>query len=224
MIAFPRFSFRPRRQRHDLRNIRRRLLRWTTSAPRRRDQDRLSGRRTITLQDLLTPIPDPADTSHTRIQMTINRITTSGTKFVLIERCLSRRRRWFSPTLPSISRISVTASRALHRSTGEAFLNGGGPSARADAVTRPPESRSRHPGSPGPVRRPAALRITLQPGTTRVRNGIAAGEDFVCQPEWANDVPVPRRGHTRPGSHQRPVMNEDLTRWDRLELKASTIL
>jgi hypothetical protein len=175
---------------------------------------------TITLQDLLTPIPDPADTSHTRIQMTINRITTSGTKFVLIEKMLEPEAPMVLTDLALDLKNFCYGKPGTAQIDGRGVLNSGGTVSASGTLSLDPRKADldiRVAGTPFVALQPYASRYSR----ARHESGTASLQGKISYASRNGRTMFRFRGGAALDRVRisDPVMNEDLTRWDRLELK-----
>ena len=175
---------------------------------------------TITLQNLLTPISDPADTSRSKLQLTINNLKISGTKFEFIEKM-------HQPEAPMvITDLALTLRNFCYGRSGVAqldgagVLNGGGTLGASGTLSLDPLKADfdvRIAGTPFAAFQPYASRYSrarLETGTASLQGKIAfAGTGGKTMFRLRGGVTLNRVRISD------PVLNEDFTRWDRLELK-----
>jgi Domain of Unknown Function (DUF748) len=174
----------------------------------------------ITLQDLLAPIPDPADTSHSKIQVTVNSITTSGTKFVLLEKTREPEAPLVLTDLALDLRNLCYGRPGTAQLAAKGVLNGGGTISAAGTLSLDPRKADLDisvAGTPFVALQPYASRYSR----ARHESGTASLQGKMSYASRNGRTMFRFRGGATLDRVRisDPVMNEDLTRWDRLELK-----
>ncbi len=175
---------------------------------------------TITIQDLLTPIPTAADTTKSAVKLTVNTLSTSGTKVTFIEKMLE-------PEAPMVvTDLALQMTNFCYGVPGTArlnatgVLNGEGTVEAAGTMSLDPQKAEmdiRIAGTPFVAFQPYASRYSRaqhEGGTVSLQGAIAyAGIDGKTMFRFRGGVTLDRIRISD------PVLNEDLTRWDRVEVK-----
>jgi hypothetical protein len=175
---------------------------------------------TMTIQDLLTPIPNPADTSRSTLRMKVNTINASQTNLVFIDRTME-------PEAPMVmSDLTLAMHNLCFGLPGMANLNVSG------ILNGQGAAGARGTLSLEPKRADLDLQISgtpfagLQPYLSRYSRARQKGGTLSCR----GTIAYAGVGETTMLSFKGgvaldgiriddPVLKEDLTRWDRLELK-----
>lgn len=175
---------------------------------------------TITLQDLLTPYPDPQDTVPSTMTVVVKKLATSAIEFTLVDKAME-------PDAPTvISGIAVEVTDFTYGKPGDAHvkgsgvLNGGGTLSVDGTLSMMPQKADMVlyvKDSPLPALQPYVARYSraiLAAGTFGLDGHLAYASQGKKMSMHFNGSVSSAKGRI-----EDPVLHEALTRWDRVEMR-----
>jgi hypothetical protein len=175
---------------------------------------------TMTIQDLLTPVPDPRDTAPSSITVNIKKFATKGVSFTFIDRMLEPEAPFTLEDLTLSVENFTYGTRGTARLAATAVPNGAGSVRATGTISMEPQKADLDihvAGMPLPSFQPYAARYSraqLVDGTVSLNGKInyaAQGKRTVFR--YRGTASSDR------GRITDPVLKQDLTRWARLDMR-----
>jgi len=175
---------------------------------------------TITIQDLLMPVPDPRDTTPSSMTVVIRKLTTRGVSFTLVDRMREPEAPFTLGNLSLDMDNYTYGAPGIAQMTATAVPNGAGSARATGTLSMEPRKADldvQVAGMPLPSLQPYAERYSraqLVDGTVSLRgklNYAAQGKRTLVR--YRGAVSSER------GRITDPVLKEDLARWARLEMR-----
>ncbi len=175
---------------------------------------------TMTIQDLLTPVPDPRDTAPSSMTVNIKKLTTKDVTFTFIDKMLEPEAPFTLENLALSMENFTYGARGIAKLAATAVPNGAGSVRAAGTLSLDPQKADMEiqiAGMPLPSFQPYAARYSraqLVDGTVSLNgrmNYAAQGKRTLFR--YRGTASSDR------GRITDPVLKQDLTRWARLDMR-----